>query len=312
MFKNYIYLNLLSFVIMMIMVMVGVAYMTLLERKLLGYIQYRKGPNKVGIFGIFQPFSDAMKLFMKEMIYLYKVNILMYYFAPIVLLTMMLILWVVFPHYSGHINISYSLLYILSCLSLSSYAILMSGWSSNSNYSFLGSVRSVAQVISYEVSFFLFIFTLMLYIKGYSLCDLSKYQNIVGMFIFSHLYLFILFFISVLAELNRVPFDLIEGESELVSGFNTEYFGGSFALIFLAEYGMIMFMSFLLISMFMGLNSWGVSFSLLFMFFNFFFIWIRGVLPRVRFDQLMMMCWKYFLPSSLVILLMNYIIILIF
>nr|QNV12173.1 NADH dehydrogenase subunit 1 [Ammophila sabulosa] len=298
-------LNLLSFIIMMLMIMVGVAYMTILERKLLGYIQYRKGPNKSGFLGLLQPFSDAMKLIFKEIVYLNKSNIMLFYLSPIILLVIMIILWVVYPFFYGFIFLEYGILYILCCLSVSSYSILMSGWSSNSSYSFLGAIRSVAQIISYEVSLFIFFFNLMLFTKSYSLFDLYNYQNIVCMFLLSHFYLFIMVLISVLAELNRVPFDLIEGESELVSGFNTEYFGMEFALIFLAEYGMIMFMSFMIIMMFLGFNPISFKFMFFFMILNFFIVWIRGVLPRIRFDQLMMLCWKYFLPYSLMFLMFN-------
>lgn len=217
----------------------------------------------------------------------------------------MIILWVVYPFFYGYIYIEYRILYILCCLRVSSYSILLSGWSSNSNYSFLGAIRSVAQIISYEVRLFIFFFNLILFTKRYSLYDLYNYQNFVCIFIISHFYLFIMVLIRVLAELNRVPFDLIEGESELVSGFNVEYFGMSFALIFLAEYGIIIFIRFILIIMFLGLNPISFRFILCFILINFFIVWIRGVLPRIRFDQLIILCWKYFLPFSLLFLFLN-------
>nr|QXU75777.1 NADH dehydrogenase subunit 1 [Vespa simillima xanthoptera] len=285
----------LSLLLMMIGILVGVAFFVLLERKLLGYIQDRKGPNKVLFLGIFQSFSDAIKLFVKENVKLYKLNYLFYYLSPMVGFFMTLMLMIGLPFNENLFSMNLFLLYMMSCLSLGVYVIMMSGWSSNSMYSILGGVRSVAQSLSYEVSMFLIFFVMFFYVESFKLIDFLKYQEGIMKFWYVNFIVCVMMFLSMVAELNRMPFDFIEGESELVSGFNIEYMSGSFTLIFLGEYMMIMILGILFMFMFFGyslLNFKGIFLVLMFMILM---IWIRGCLPRMRYDNLMYFCWYYIL-----------------
>ncbi|RLU14644.1 nad1 (mitochondrion) [Ooceraea biroi] len=294
----YIFMNVLSVLMILVLVLVGVAYLTLLERKVLSYIQYRKGPNKVGVMGVFQPVSDAMKLLSKEILLVFKSNYFIYYFSPSMMLIMMMLLWLMVPWVTNIYYMNYSMLFMFLLMSLSSYMLLMMGWSSNSSYSMLGVIRLIAQIISYEVSFILIVFCVVILSESFSIMDLIVWQaymwNLVILFP-----VFLMFFISVLAETNRTPSDLIEGESELVSGFNIEYFGGGFALIFLGEYGMIMFFCFITLLLFTNLFLMGLMFTFSFIVLVGLIIYMRGVLPRIRYDSLMFMCWKVILPLIL-------------
>nr|ALO70541.1 NADH deshydrogenase subunit 1 [Euaesthetus ruficapillus] len=291
-------LMLISSMILVIMVLVGVAFLTLMERKVLGYIQIRKGPNKVGFIGLFQPFSDAIKLFSKEITYPLMSNYLLYYISPIVNLFLSLMLWLCMPFMSLLLNFNLSILFFLCCSSLGVYTIMIAGWSSNSNYSLLGGLRSVAQTISYEVSLALLLLSFMFLTLSLNFMDFMKIQKYLWLFFFTMPLCFI-WLISCLAETNRTPFDFAEGESELVSGFNIEYSSGGFALIFLAEYSSILFMSMLCIILFLGGNIWSWFFFLKLTLLSFFWIWVRGTLPRFRYDKLMYLAWKSFLPMSL-------------
>nr|QNJ33292.1 NADH dehydrogenase subunit 1 [Hermerius intermedia] len=293
-----IFLMLITSLIMIIGVLVGVAFLTLLERKVLGYIQIRKGPNKVGFMGLVQPFSDAIKLFTKEQTYPFMSNIYLYYMSPVVNLFLALFLWMCMPMISTNLSFDLSFLYFLSVSSLSVYTIMLAGWSSNSNYALLGSLRSVAQTISYEVSLALILLSFLFLIMSVNIIDMMKYQEMVW-FLFLMFPLCLMWFVSSLAETNRTPFDFAEGESELVSGFNVEYSSGGFAMIFLAEYASILFMSMLCVFIFLGgdLISWGFFLKLVFM--SFLWIWVRGTLPRFRYDKLMYLAWKSYLPISL-------------
>nr|QZP41024.1 NADH dehydrogenase subunit 1 [Geoscapheus dilatatus] len=284
--------------ILLICVMVGVAFLTLLERKVLGYIHIRKGPNKVGFVGILQPFSDAIKLFTKEQTFPLMSNYISYYFAPIFGLFLSLLIWMIIPYLSGMYSFELGLLFFLSCTSLGVYTIMVAGWSSNSNYSLLGGLRAVAQTISYEVSLALILLSFVFLVSSYNLINFYYYQNYLWL-IFVSFPLALVWFISCLAETNRTPFDFAEGESELVSGFNIEYSSGGFALIFLAEYSSILFMSMLMCVLFLGgdLNTFFFFFKLSFI--SFMFIWVRGTLPRFRYDSLMYLAWKSFLPLTL-------------
>nr|QXM16934.1 NADH dehydrogenase subunit 1 [Neoneuromus indistinctus] len=288
----------ISGLILIICVMVGVAFLTLLERKVLGYVQIRKGPNKVGFWGIPQPFCDAIKLFTKEQTYPVMSNYLMYYFSPIISLFLVLMTWMVFPMEWGMWSFNLGVLFFLCCLSLGVYTVMIAGWSSNSNYALLGGLRAVAQTISYEVSLALILMSFILLISSFSLFDLYKYQSFIW-FMFISFPMMLVWFVSCLAETNRTPFDFAEGESELVSGFNVEYSSGGFALIFLAEYASILFMSMLLILLFIGGDVFSFIFYIKLSFISFMFIWVRGTLPRYRYDMLMYLAWKSFLPLSL-------------
>nr|QGW14884.1 NADH dehydrogenase subunit 1 [Plodia interpunctella] len=288
----------IGIIILILGVLIGVAFLTLLERKLLGYIQIRKGPNKVGYMGIFQPFSDAIKLFTKEQTYPNYSNYISYYFSPVISFMLSLIIWLLFPYYFNFISFNLGVLFFLCCTSMGVYTVMIAGWSSNSNYSMLGGLRAVAQTISYEVSLFLILMSSLFMIMSFNMILLSEYQENVWFFFFLFP-LALSLFSSMLAETNRTPFDFAEGESELVSGFNIEYSSGGFALIFLAEYSSILFMSLAFILMFMGGYSMDFIFYLKLSMISFLFIWVRGTLPRYRYDKLMYLAWKSYLPISL-------------
>nr|YP_009501878.1 NADH dehydrogenase subunit 1 [Aacanthocnema dobsoni]AWU48797.1 NADH dehydrogenase subunit 1 [Aacanthocnema dobsoni] len=290
-------MNFISLFLMFLFSLISVAFLTLLERKILGYVQIRKGPNKVGIYGIFQPFSDAIKLFSKEFLIPLKSNFYPYWFSPLFTLYISSITWVVFPYMYVLLAWKYSIVLMISMMSMSVYSIMVSGWSSNSSYSLLGCIRVVAQSISYEVSFFLLIFCLLYLISSLILSDFNMYQDKVW-FIIVMFPVFIMMFVSILAELNRTPFDFSEGESELVSGFNIEFGSSGFAFIFLGEYLSILFSSLFLSYLFMGLMCSMQGFMKL-IFISFLIIVIRGSLPRYRYDKLMNLCWKSYLSSSL-------------
>nr|AQM39888.1 NADH dehydrogenase subunit 1 [Ruspolia sp. ZJZ-2017] len=285
-------------IILIVCVLIGVAFLTLLERKVLGYIQIRKGPNKVGFVGLPQPFADAIKLFSKESTTPIMSNFFLYYFSPVISLFLALLGWMVFPFVTMLISFNLGLLFFLACTSMGVYTVMIAGWSSNSNYALLGGLRAVAQTISYEVSLALILLSFVFLVDSYCLLDFMKYQNYIW-FMFISFPLMLAWFSSCLAETNRTPFDFAEGESELVSGFNVEYSGGGFALIFLAEYASILFMSMLFSVMFLGANVMSLGFFLLLVILSFFFIWVRGTLPRFRYDKLMYLAWKSYLPLSL-------------
>nr|YP_009763114.1 NADH dehydrogenase subunit 1 [Myrmeleon formicarius]QIR63626.1 NADH dehydrogenase subunit 1 [Myrmeleon formicarius] len=292
------FITLVSSLILIVMVLVGVAFLTLLERKVLGYIQIRKGPNKVGFCGIPQPFSDAIKLFTKEQTYPIMSNYLSYYISPIISLFLSLLIWMVFPYLTNLYNFNLGLLFFLCCTSMGVYTVMIAGWSSNSNYALLGGLRAVAQTISYEVSMALLLLSLVFLIGSYNLLDFEFYQSYIW-FIILFLPISLAWVTSMLAETNRTPFDFAEGESELVSGFNVEYSSGGFALIFLSEYSSILFMSMLYSVMFLGSGVFSFFFFLKLVFISFLFIWVRGTLPRYRYDKLMYLAWKSYLPMAL-------------
>nr|QZK21310.1 NADH dehydrogenase subunit 1 [Amitermes sp. ANIC 0034] len=286
------------FLLLMIFVMVGVAFLTLLERSVLGYVHIRKGPNKVGFIGILQPFSDAIKLFTSEQYFPLVSNYLIYYFSPIFGFFLSLLVWLLIPYLSGFISFELGLLFFLACTSLGVYTVMIAGWSSNSGYSLLGGLRALAQTISYEVSLAFILLSFVVLICSYNLVYFYSYQVYLWL-IFISLPLSFVWFISCLAETNRTPFDFAEGESELVSGFNVEYGAGGFALIFLAEYASILFMSLLFCIIFLGSDLYSFFFYVKLTFISFLFIWVRGTLPRFRYDKLMYLAWSSFLPLSL-------------
>nr|YP_011010380.1 NADH dehydrogenase subunit 1 [Metrocoris triangulatus]WPW46995.1 NADH dehydrogenase subunit 1 [Metrocoris triangulatus] len=289
---------LIIFLFLLIMVLISVAFVTLLERKVLGYIQLRKGPNSVGFMGLLQPFSDGLKLFFKEQSYLYMSNFLLYYFSPVFMLMLSFSLWLLFPFLINVYSFNLGFLYFLCCTSLGVYGVLMCGWSSNSNYALLGSLRSMAQTISYEVSMSMILLCLILFVYDFDFICFNYYQNYIW-FIFFSFPLFFCWISSFLAEVNRSPFDFAEGESELVSGFNVEYSSGGFAFIFLSEYMNIIFMSLLTVIFFLGCDLISFMFFIKVVMIIFLVIWVRGTLPRFRYDKLMYLTWKVFLPISL-------------
>lgn len=291
-------LSLLRGLILIICVIVGVAFLTLLERKVLGYIQIRKGPNKVGLIGIPQPFCDAIKLFTKEQTYPIVSNYLAYYFSPVFSLFLALLVWICIPYFINLFNFNLGGLFFLACARLGVYTVIIAGWSSNSRYALLGGLRAVAQTISYEVSLALILLSFVFLIRGYDLIFFKLFQQNVWL-LFVCFPLAIAWLISCLAETNRTPFDFAEGESELVSGFNVEYRRGGFALIFLAEYARILFIRILFRLIFLGANLLRIIFYVKLGFISFVYIWVRGTLPRFRYDKLIYLAWKSFLPLSL-------------
>jgi len=311
---NAFYLELIFFTILKISIiilplLVMIAYLTFFERKVIGYMQLRRGPNVVGPFGLFQPLADGLKLLTKETIIPSNSNKAVFLFAPVLTFTLALLAWAVIPVDEGLVlsNINVGILYIISISSLGVYGLIMAGWASNSRYAFLGALRSAAQMISYEVSIGLIIINVLITVGSLNLSEIVYAQRDMW-FLFPHLPMFLIFFISTLAETNRAPFDLPEAEAELVAGYNVEYSSLSFGLFFLGEYGNMILMSSLTTILFLG--GWmpilGLEFIpgiiwfllkvciLLFM-----FLWIRATLPRYRYDQLMRLGWKVFLPLSL-------------
>nr|YP_009485707.1 NADH dehydrogenase subunit 1 [Tessaratoma papillosa]AVZ00843.1 NADH dehydrogenase subunit 1 [Tessaratoma papillosa] len=287
-----------NYMLTIVFILLSVAYVTLLERSVLGYIQLRKGPNSVGFLGLLQPFSDGIKLFFKEQLFPFKSNYIIYYFSPIFMLLLSFSLWLLYPYVVNVFNFNYGFLFFMCCTGMGVYGVMLSGWSSNSNYALLGGLRSVAQTISYEVSMSIIMMCFVLFVFSFNFMDFMIYQGYVWFCLFSFPLLFS-WMSSILAETNRAPFDFAEGESELVSGFNVEYSSGGFAFIFLSEYMNIIFMSMLTVIMFLGCDLYSIFFYLKITFIIFWFIWVRGTLPRFRYDKLMYLTWKMFLPLSL-------------
>lgn len=292
------YIPFLSSLLLVILVIVAVAFLTLLERKVLGYIQFRKGPNKVGLIGLLQPFRDAIKLFTKEQVYPLVSNYLIYYFCPIFSLFLSLFIWLCIPYIIKLFSFNLGLLFFLICTRIRVYGVIVAGWSSNSRYSLLGGLRSVAQTISYEVRLVLILISYIFLIGGFNFSLFYVKQSIVW-FLFLSFPLSYVWFISSLAETNRSPFDFAEGESELVSGFNVEYARGGFALIFLAEYSRILFISMLFVLFFLGGDIVSFFFYVKLILISFIFIWVRGTFPRYRYDKLIYLAWKRYLSFSL-------------
>nr|YP_009175511.1 NADH dehydrogenase subunit 1 [Phyllomimus detersus]ALG66363.1 NADH dehydrogenase subunit 1 [Phyllomimus detersus] len=293
-----LFFMMVGMLILVISVLVGMAFLTLLERSVLGYIQIRKGPNKVGLIGLPQPLADALKLYSSEQMLPEMSNYMLYYICPVLNLVLSLLVWLVYPMVFGLLSFNLGLLFFLCCTSMGVYGVMFAGWASNSKYSLLGGLRSVAQTISYEVSLALVMLSLVFLVGSYDLLMLVNMQYYVW-FVVITFPLMLVWFASCLAETNRTPFDFAEGESELVSGFNVEYSSGSFALIFMAEYTSILFMSMLFCMMFLGGDVYSILFSFKVGFMSLLFIWVRGTVPRFRYDKLMYLAWSMFLPVSL-------------
>nr|QJE37255.1 NADH dehydrogenase subunit 1 [Neomysis awatschensis] len=282
--------------------MLFVAFFTLTERKMLGIIQLRLGPEKSSMLGLFQSFADMVKLFTKEAYTFQFMNKLIFTLSPIIFFFLALLLWLVIPMDVLHHNLNSSMFLFMSILAVSSYPTLMAGWASNSKYPLLGAFRSMAQSISYEISLFIVILSILICQSDFSLEKLQMLQ--MEMWLLLPLFpLALIWFVSILAETNRTPFDFTEGESELVSGFNTEYAGNLFALFFLGEYLFILLISMITVFMFMKeVSVISATYGLKLIVVTYMFILIRATLPRYRYDMLMNIAWTTMLPLALAIM----------
>lgn len=309
----YIYMTIGKILLIVMPLLVTVAYLTLAERKVIGWMQMRKGPNMTGWFGLGQPWADALKLMFKEVIIPSGANKALFVLAPMITFVLALIGWAVMPFGEGLVlaDINVGVLYLFAVSSLGVYGVIVAGWASNSKYAFLGAIRSAAQMVSYEVSIGLVVVTVLMFVGSMNLTDIVMAQK-EGWHVFGLLFpMFVVFFISALAETNRHPFDLPEAEAELVAGFNVEYSSMTFALFFLGEYANMILICGMATILFLG--GWlppidtpalqaipgivwfvGKIFFLLFC-----FLWIRATFPRYRYDQLMRLGWKILLPFSL-------------
>ena len=290
----------LDYLLMVVGVLLGVAFFTLVERKVLGYIHFRKGPTKLFYFGLLQPIADAVKLFSKESLKGNKFSFYLYFVGPFIGLMLMLILWGVYGSYCGLYGSYFSFIYVFCFLRLGVYFLLFCGWGSNRKYALLGGYRSVSQTVSYEVSIIFFGLFFVYLISSFDLRYLFFFQCGYWFIYFSMLF-FVGWLYIILSERNRTPFDFSEGESELVSGFNVEYGGGVFSLIFICEYGIIIFLCFFSVVVFLGSS----SFLAKLLFLCFLFVWIRCCFPRYRYDFLINRAWKILLPVSLFYLLLS-------
>ena len=313
----FIVITLLKILIVVVPLLISVAYFTLAERKILGAIQRRRGPNVVGVFGLLQPLSDGFKLLVKETVLPSSSNKLIFVLSPIITFLISLLGWAVIPYdkYSFLAELNTGMMYLFAVSSLGVYGIIMSGWSSNSKYAFLGALRSTAQMVSYEVSLGFIIIVIVLCAGSFNLNIIIESQKNVW-YIIPFFPLFLMFFISGLAETNRHPFDLPEAEAELVSGYNVEYSAMGFALFSLGEYANMLLMSSLNVILFLG--GWlapfdflsfipcSIWFGLKIVIFVILFVWMRAALPRYRYDQLMSLGCKIFLPISLAYLILTF------
>lgn len=313
--------NIGKILLIVALLLLAVAYLTLAERKIIGYIQMRIGPNRVGPRGLFQPIADGLKLLMKEVIVPTRSNLYLFVLAPVLAIGPALAAWAVMPFDASLVlaDINAGLLYVLAITSMSVYGIVIAGWASNSRYAFLGAMRSAAQVVSYEIAMGFALVGVLIAAGSLNLSDivLAQQGGILHWYWLPLLPLFVVYFVSAVAETNRAPFDMAEGESEIVAGFHVEYSGMAFALFFLAEYADMILLSMLAATLFMGgwlspfegipllesLFSWvpGLVWVLLkTSLFLFVFLWIRATFPRYRYDQIMRLGWKIFIPVALV------------
>ena len=319
----FIIITILKILLIIVPLLISVAYFKLAERKIMGAIHRRRGPNVIGVFGLLQPLADGFKLLVKETILPSNANKFLFILSPIITFVISLMGWAIIP-YDKHAmlsDINIGILYIFAVSSLGVYGIIMSGWSSNSKYAFLGALRSAAQMVSYEVSIGFIIATIVVCCGSFNLQVIIESQKNIW-FIIPFFPLFLMFFVSALAETNRHPFDLPEAEAELVSGYNVEYSAMGFALFSLGEYANMLLMSALNVILFFG--GWlpplailafipgSIWFGLKICIFVILYIWMRAALPRYRYDQLMALGWKFFLPISLTYLMFTFFILISF
>nr|YP_010445315.1 NADH dehydrogenase subunit 1 [Corydoras pygmaeus]UTJ93392.1 NADH dehydrogenase subunit 1 [Corydoras pygmaeus] len=290
-------------------ILLAVAFLTLIERKVLGYMQLRKGPNVVGPLGLLQPIADGVKLFIKEPVRPSTASPFLFLATPMLAFMLAMTLWAPMPIPHPVVDLNLGILFILALSSLAVYSILGSGWASNSKYALIGALRAVAQTISYEVSLGLILLSIMVFSGGFTLQMFNTTQEAMWLMIPAWP-LAAMWYISTLAETNRAPFDLTEGESELVSGFNVEYAGGPFALFFLAEYANILLMNTLSAILFLGASHipalpqlTSINIMMKAAMLSMLFLWVRASYPRFRYDQLMHLVWKNFLPLTLALIL---------
>nr|UFI48560.1 NADH dehydrogenase subunit 1 [Amalda novaezelandiae] len=301
------YLSIISTLFSYICILLAVAFFTLLERKGLSYIQIRKGPNKVGLAGLPQPIADAAKLLTKEITKPTMANYSPYFAAPIFSFILALLLWQLYPSLYSCSYFKWGILFFLCVSGMNVYGTLLAGWASNSKYALLGSLRAIAQTISYEISMALILLFPLFLVGSFNFIKIKESQELIWLSLMM-IPVSSIWFVTCIAETNRAPFDFAEGESELVSGFNIEYGAAGFALIFLAEYANILVMSLFTSLLFFGGSSMfyihsDLAFMLKILFFAFAFIWVRASYPRFRYDLLMGLTWKGFLPASLSFLL---------
>jgi NADH-quinone oxidoreductase subunit H len=313
--------NIGKILLIVVPLMLSVAYLTYAERKVIGYIQTRIGPNRVGPFGLLQPIADGLKLLMKEVIFPARSNLYMFLVAPVLAIGPALAAWAVMPFDAGLVlaDIDAGLLYVLAITSMSVYGVVIAGWASNSRYAFLGALRSAAQVVSYEIAMGFALVGVLIAAGSLNLGEivLAQQGGILSWFWLPLLPLFVVYFVSGVAETNRAPFDIAEGESEIVAGFHVEYSGMAFAVFFLAEYADMILISMLAATLFMGgwlspfegipvlesMFAWVPGLIWLLAktaFFLFIYLWLRATFPRYRYDQIMRLGWKIFIPVTLV------------
>ena len=303
---------LLKIMLIVIPVMISVAYLTFFERRVIGSMQSRIGPNRVGYFGLLQPIADALKLMFKEIVLPAKSNNFLFFLAPLLSIAPALAAWAVIPFDYEMVlaDINAGLLYVLAMTSIAVYGVIIAGWASNSKYAFLGSLRSAAQIVSYEIAMGFTLVGVLMCANSLNLGDIVIAQEggISQWYCWPLFPLFVIYFISAVAETNRAPFDVAEGESEIVAGFHVEYSGMAFALFFLAEYANMILVSILAVIMFLGGWLSPVSFIpdgifwliIKVAFVLFCFLWLRATFPRYRYDQIMRLGWKVFIPLTLV------------